>query len=301
MLPLNWFYGPQNPYAKSEKAFVDNYASVARQGTALGIMVDEWQRSKSNAKVGSPLHIDDPFGISGSIKGIIEAKKIDPTFYFAVAWRGEDSIAPLTRQGEPDLLMIESYTHVNKKFPLKWSVDMKGIKKRIDLSRQLGMIENTICWLGHILKPEDYHEGHVLTAEMIEKQIAELRRYAPEMPGVAFYSNSNEELARACDRLARKYFIELAPEILITEPAFNAKLNKPQVTISAEARGKDNRKVVRYRWFIDNRLMAETAEPTWDWQTKGEINGGHFITVHAVDEAFNRAAAQIYVNVQNTK
>ena len=297
MLPLNWFYGPNNPYAKSEQAFIDNYVSGVRQRTAFGIMVDEWQKPNPKAEPGSGLHADDPYAITGSIKGIIEAKKIDPAFYIAVAWRGEESIEPLTRHGLPDMLMIECYTHVNKRFPKHWGLDMDGIKKRIDRAREYGRIEETICWLGHILKPEQYHEGHVLTVEIIEEQIAEIRKYAPEMPGIAFYSNGDEKLARACDRIARKYFIEPAPEILITAPRFNARLDTDQVTITAKANGKDGRKVVRYRWFIDNRLMAETAEPKWDWQTTDEIAGGHFITVHAVDEAFNRAASQIHVNV----
>ncbi len=298
-LQLGWYYGPQNPYIADEQTVIDNYVDTAGKGEAIGLMVDEWQNPNPKADPNSPTHADNPFGITGSIKGIIEAKKIDPTLYIAVAWRGEDSIEPLTKQEQPDLLMIECYTHLVKNFPLKWAMGMEGIKRRIDFARELGMIEQSICWLGQIHKPEEYHPGHVLTAEIIEQQIAELRKYAPEMPGIAFYANTNPELAEDCDRLVRKYFIEPAPEVMITYPSFNAKLDKENVTITAKAKGKDGRKVVRYRWFIDNRLMAETAEPEWKWQLRTEIDGGHFITVHAIDESFNRAASQIHVNVTN--
>ncbi|GIS63690.1 MAG: hypothetical protein CM1200mP2_59150 [Planctomycetaceae bacterium] len=41
--------------------------------------------------------------------------------------------------------------------------------------------------LGHICKSNEYHPGHQLTAEKIDQMIGELRRYAPEMPGIGFY------------------------------------------------------------------------------------------------------------------
>jgi hypothetical protein len=70
------------------------------------------------------------------------------------------------------------------------------------------------------------------------------------------------------------------------------------VTLRAEAKAQEDRQVVRYRWFIDNRLVAETEQPQYVWDLRGERSGSHFVTVHAVDNAFHRAAAQILVNVQ---
>jgi hypothetical protein len=299
-LPLGWFYGPQNPWLKDEQGFVDSYVNAAREaerGGSLGIMVDEWQSPGE----GEPsLNPANPYGITGSIKGMLEARKVNPRFFMVVAWRGEDNIEAAARQGLPDLLAIEAYSHEAKQFPREWGTcgDLTGTKRRIDVARKLGLIEQTIPWLGMILAPQDYHEGDRLTPEMIDQQITELRAYAPEMPGVAFYGNGDPELAEACDRVARKRFVDPAPEVLLVEPAFEAHLTTPHVTLRAEAKAQEDRQVVRYRWFIDNRLVAETEQPQYVWDLRGERSGSHFVTVHAVDNAFHRAAAQILVNVQ---
>lgn len=297
IMPLSWFYGPQNPWLKTEAAFVDSYVNAAR-GPTLGIMVDEWQNPRESKNADSPLSIETPFGISGSVKGIIEAKKTAPSLFIAVAWRGEPSIEPMMQHGLPDLLMIEGYTHVSKKLPrASFEVDMAGIKRRVDYSRKLGAIERTICWLGHIRKPEEYHPEHLLTTDIIDSQIAELRRWAPEMPGIAFYGNSDPQLAEQCDRLARRHFVEPAPDLRIVEPSFQESIATPHATIRVATEAKDNRRVVGYRWFIDNRLVARTEQPHYVWDLRGERSGMHFITVHAVDSGFNRSAAQIVVLV----
>ena len=127
--------------------------------------------------------------------------------------------------------------------------------------------------------------------------ITELRKYAPEMPGIGFYGAGGDELAVECDRLARKHFVDPAPELLITKPRFEDTLLAPHVSIEVEAKPKSDRQVVRYRWFIDNRLVAETNGPRYLWDTRGERPGHHYITVHAVDDAWNRAATQIPVRV----
>ncbi|MBI3920504.1 MAG: Ig-like domain-containing protein [Armatimonadetes bacterium] len=297
-LPLGWFYGPQDPWLKSEQAFVDYYANAARSGQP-GIMVDEWQVPSA----GEPsLDPKNPYGITGSIKGILQAKQVNPAFYILVAWRGEDNIEPATRQGQPDLLAIEAYSHVHRQFPREWGTlgRLDGTKLRIDTARRLGMIERTIPWLGMILAPANYHEGDRLTSEEIERQVAELRAYAPEMPGVAFYENGDAALAEACDRIARKHFIDPAPEVSIVEPVFQSSLVTPHVTVRVEAKPKGGRRVARYRWFIDNRLVAESTPPQFVWDLRGETPGYHFVTVHAVDDGFNRAAAQVLVKIQQT-
>ncbi|MCC6443583.1 MAG: hypothetical protein IT210_09045 [Armatimonadetes bacterium] len=149
-----------------------------------------------------------------------------------------------------------------------------------------------------ILAPGNYHPGDHLTPDMIERQMAEMRAYAPEMPGAAFYASGDPELARACDRLAKKLFVNPAPEVAISEPSFQVLLDTPHAAVCAEAKPKDGRALRRFRWFIDNCLMAETEEPKYAWNLRGEENGIHFITVHAVDSTYNRSAAQIAVDVR---
>ena len=69
------------------------------------------------------------------------------------------------------------------------------------------------------------------------------------------------------------------------------------MTLRAQAEPKGNRAVVRYRWFIDNRLVSETKQPQYRWDLRGDRNGLHLLTVHAIDNGFNRAASQIPVRV----
>ncbi|MEO2032055.1 MAG: hypothetical protein ABGZ35_08210 [Planctomycetaceae bacterium] len=54
-----------------------------------------------------------------------------------------------------------------------------------------------------------------------------------------------------------------------------------------------------YRWFIDNRLVAETEESRYVRDLRGEYPGSHFVTVHAVDDGWNRLSAQIPVRVDD--
>ncbi len=119
------------------------------------------------------------------------------------------------------------------------------------------------------------------------------------MPGIGFYYSGGKELAIECDALARKHFVEPAPDVTIAEPGFQALVTTPHVAVRAEAKAQDGRAIERCRWFVDNRLVAETKQPEYLWDLRGEQNGYHFLTVHVVDEAYNRAAAQILVTVQH--
>ena len=304
LLPINW-HAVFGFGVSCEQDVIDYYVGRAHSGM-LGIMVDEWQRPRTSyagrdIAPGEAMHPDNPWGITGAIKGMIQVKKANPSFYIAVAWRGEESIEPATQVGLPDLLLIESYTHLARKHKKSMGIGMPGIKKRIDAARKLGAIDRTICWLGHIRKagvgPENYHEGHVLTADMVEQQVAELRRYAPEMPGIAFYRNDDPELSGACDRVCRKYFVDAAPNVRLTRPHFQQVITSAHVEVVAEAQTKDDRQIREYRWFVDNRLVQKSVEPVFLWDLRDLANGLHFLTVHAIDTGWNRAAAQVPVTV----
>ncbi len=296
-LTLGWFYGPQDPWLKDEQGFIDYYVNAAKSGT-LGVMVDEWQKAEAGQP---PLEPANPFGITGSIKGILAAKKVNPAFYIAVAWRGEDNIEGATKYGEPDLLMIEAYSHVEKIFPREWGTNgsMGSPKARIDTARRLGMVERTIPWLGMILAKENYHPGEPLTASELERQIVELRKYAPEMPGIAFYANGDPLLADAADRLAYKHFVQPAPDVVIKEPGYQQVIKTPHQIITVKATPKDNRTILKYRWFVDNRLLTETTTPEYIWDVRGESAGMHILTAHAIDSSYNRSATQIPVFVNS--
>ena len=287
ILPLCWFYGPQAPW-KTKEEFLSRYRAVA-EGPAFGITVDEWMKRTVG---GHPA-----YKFEGSIEGMALAKRLDPTLYCAVYWRGEDSIAPLIEQGLPDLLIIEGYTHVDRGRPMSHGINIKGIKRRIDKARKLGAIERTIVMLGHILHSENYHDGHVLTPEILRQEVQDLRAYAPEMPGIAFYMAHDPVLTRAADDACREFFVDPAPEVTIQRPAFQQAVKAGAIEVVAKATPKDGRTIRQYGWFLDNRCVAVTETPVFSADLSGLDAGTHFVTVHAMDDGCNRAAAQVSVRV----
>jgi hypothetical protein len=119
------------------------------------------------------------------------------------------------------------------------------------------------------------------------------------MPGIAFYANGDPQLADAADRLAYKHFVEPAPDIVILEPGYQQVIKTPHQIVTVKATPKDNRTILKYRWFVDNRLVAETTAPEYIWDVRGESAGMHILTAHAIDSRYNRSAAQIPVFVNS--
>jgi hypothetical protein len=284
-LGLQWFFGPQCKYWKTPQAVIDSYEKSANNPTVLGIHIDEWQSKKVHQ-----------MRIKASINGIIAAKKLNPALYTVVYWRGENTIKPLTEYKLPDLLVIEVYSHLRKK--LKWGpIDFKSGKKRLDLAKKYGMIEQTIVLLGEFFPASELKQTWTLKA--LENEVKNYRQIAPEAPGMGIYnSNGDEKMTRAADKYFRKYFVAPAPEVTISAPLMQALITFPHVEIIAKAKSKNSAKVIRYDWFIDNRLVAKTKDNKYIWDVRGVQPGKHFITVHAIDSGWNRGAAQITVTVK---
>jgi len=285
VLDLTWGEGGPIDWLPSQEAWDRYYVGIAAHN--LGYCMHEWHMAADSNEA------------LRAAQAVSRAERTHPRSYSAFYYQGQQTMAELAAKGELDLLIQEGYTHVTKELPMAdFAVGMDGIKGRIDRARKAGAIEKQVVMLGLIAPADKYHPGHELTGDLIEQQIRELRAYAPEMPGIGFYYEGGQELAVQCDALARRYFVDPAPEVMIAEPAFEAMLGTPHVTIRAEATPKGDRRIARYRWFVDARLVAETAEPRYVWDLRGEAPGRHFITVHAVDSGFNRAAAQIPVQAR---
>lgn len=283
-LDLTWGEGSTVDWLPDKQAWERYYIGLAANN--LGFCMHEW-------------HIADPDQCEWAVEAARAAERAHPSCYSAFYFQGQDSMARLAGEGGLDLLITEGYTHVIREFPMAgFQVGMDGIMKRIDAARRGGAIGKHVVMLGHIAAPEQYHPGHELTPAILDEQIAAVRAHAPEMPGIGFYYIAGgEKLAAQADALAGKHFVEPAPEVTITEPAFEAELSTPHVLVKAVATPQGGRTIAQYRWFIDNRLVAETTGPEYLWDLRGESPGRHFVTVHAVDSGFNRAAAQIPVRV----
>ncbi len=227
-----------------------------------------------------------------------EAKRTYPNRLLAYYYRGEPHMAEAAGKGHIDLLIQEGYLSVHKQFPRHFAIGFKGVKARIDVARKHKALSRQIVMLGHICGLDEYHKGRELTAELLDRRIGELRQYAPEMPGIGFYgAGPDPERAVMCDRLVHKHFVAVAPDVELVHPTFGQELSTPHVTLSASAKARGKRKVVRYRWFIDNRWVAETPKPDWIWDLRGEEAGTHVVSVHAIDDSWNRAASQVSVRV----
>jgi len=216
-----------------------------------------------------------------------------------VAWRGEDSLLPLVRADAVDYLLIEAYTNVMKSIQLRDGISVVGVDQRIAKARSWGVSDRTVPWLGHFVPFDQYHPGHALTVEELESQIRHYRKFAPEMPGLAFFGgDANRVLSKAASELASKYFIDLAPEVTIQRPSYGAALTRAPHLIEAEASAKGGRSVAAYKGFIDNNLVYEGSNPAFTWDFTNEAPGTHIITVQAIDSGWNRAAAQIKIVCQ---
>ena len=159
------------------------------------------------------------------------------------------------------------------------------------------MSERTIAMLG--LFPPASKLKQAWTLEDLENEVKKYRQISPEAPGMGIYNTSGDkETTRAADKYFRKYFVAPAPEVTISAPLMQAKITFPHVEIMAKAKAKNSAKIIRYDWFIDNRLVGRTGDNKYIWDTRGVQAGKHFITVHAIDSDWNRAAAQITVNVK---
>lgn len=288
VLDMTWGEGGPIDWLPTDEAWEKYYLGIAASNRAY--CMHEWHMAS------------DTNDAKSAVRAARLAERKHPRCYSAFYYQGQKEMADLAAKGELDLLIQEGYTHVTKELPLAgFTVGMDGIKQRIDIARRTGAIEKHVVMLGHIAPADKYHPGHELTPALLDDQIRQLREYAPEMPGVGFYYEGGRDLALECDRLARKHFIDPAPDVEILAPAFEARLSKtatPHVTIRAAAQPKGERKVEKYRWFIDHRLVAETSTPHYVWDIRGESPGSHFVTVHAIDDGWNRAAAQILVGCE---
>lgn len=294
-LPVFWTSGPQWPDGRSKKEFVDYYLGSIAPYRAF--MIDEWQGPDPTAPAGSPLAIGNPYGIEGAIEGIELARERHPGSLVLIAWRGEDSLLPLVRADAVDYLLIEAYTNVMKSVNLTDGISIAGVDQRIEKARSWGVVDRTVPWLGHFVPDSDYHPGHALTVEELQRQIRHYRAIAPEMPGLAFFGGAaNLALAKAASELAVRYFVAPAPEIRIVSPSDGAILSRAPHLIVARASAREGRSVAEYRGFIDNRLVYDGSNPAFTWDFSGESPGPHTITMQAYDSGWNRAATQIDVH-----
>lgn len=309
ILGLKCLTGPQAKWLSTTEGFLNYYRSGR-----LGIAVDEWQSvddTKKRAGIMDPNHKMGK-NILSAIEALKILKKESPSRFLTVYWRGEDSLRPLAEEGLPDLVIAEGYTRLPR-FP-HWEIGSAPGIRHPEWAKEDGYYERTIILHGTLEPPKMHPEyKRHFTPEAIAEEVRYLREKYPEMPGSGIYceyinprkDQTLEEavqatlpVLKAYEEALEKYFIRPAPDVVITEPFHSEHLTSLKVRIGCKANPKDGRTIRKYKWFIDNRLVKETAEPEWLWDIRPEKAGMHIITVHAIDSGFNRSAAQIPVFIK---
>ena len=122
-----------------------------------------------------------------------------------------------------DLLMLETY--VNYLEPeLKSYYPTESLRQRIDVARKQDVLYHSIITIGihgmATVRP--------LSREDLEDQVRQIKRLAPEMPGLCVYAstkkNPNRDLIFFADHLCGKYYVSpvltvLAEAVQISDPA----------------------------------------------------------------------------------
>lgn len=132
-----------------------------------------------------------------------EFRLYDPKCFIAL-WHIGGNISPeiveAVKDGTIDLLLPERY--------FTYGQPIAQMEKEIAQWRKLGILEKTVVGLGTRKSYAGFAnaEQH---SEFLEQQIALIRRLAPEMPGLAFYSTATlPGVKEKVDQLCRKYFLE---------------------------------------------------------------------------------------------
>ena len=314
VLTLSCKGGPQFDWMDGYETCYNIYSNAR-----LGITIDEWQSVDDSDKRNENYDHDTPMGrrLDASIKALAAVKEQFPNLLLGVYWRGEISLKPLAAKGLPDLVIAEGYTHLPR-FP-QWEIENAESIHHFEWAKEDGYYEQTICLHGAINIPMQYPEyDHHFTPEGLAEEVRVLREKYPEVMGSGLYceisKSDNEEKApwkwnpqeamdvlwpvfEGYERALQRYFIDPAPDVILVSPDYEARLANAKVLLKAEATCKDHRKMLKYRWFVDNRLVAETTGPEYLWDTRDTESGHHVLTVHAIDEGWNRAAAQIPVTL----
>lgn len=142
-------------------------------------------------------------GVQPFFDMLTKLKKKHPDFFIAV-WLAAGitkELKKLVKDGVIDLLIFERYIGVGGDFE-------KSIRGNIKQAREFDCIDKTIIGLGSGAKYANF-ESPQTHADFLEKQIKLIRKEAPEMPGVGFFTSGTlPGVKEQLDEMCYKYFIK---------------------------------------------------------------------------------------------
>jgi hypothetical protein len=164
---------------------------------SAGIALDEWIPPKL------------PKNEEWLAAGLRTGRKTNPDIFIAV-WSTDPTppLIEMVKDGTVDLVIVEGYTHsVLRDESMRWASALR----RTDLFAKAEVMDRTIFSFGHIT-PELSHRKERLTGPELRRQMEELKKRYPAMPGVGFFQSAVpdspelRELVRICDRLSGEFW-----------------------------------------------------------------------------------------------
>lgn len=297
-------------FSKSKQSFLNDF-----QKSTNGVAIDEWQsrgkKTRGDAQA-QGMGANSAKTVDNALDAIREYKQRDPRKILGVYWRGEDSLQELAKYGLPDLVIPEIYTSFTAPSQRKWEIKKIEDVKHFKWAKNDGYYDQVIPLHGCVFAAESFPDNKkTWTRERLEHDIRYVQKNHPSFIGQGLYCSTGGrtekkitdlmKVVKIADEILHDVYVKPAPSTVITSPVFESRLSRksPHVRIKVAASAQDGRKITQYRYFIDNRLIAESTEPELLWDIRGEKNGHHLITVHAVDSGFFRSASQIPVMVMD--
>jgi len=310
ILSLQAVNGPNQKWVNSEEAALRNYTHP------LGIAIDEWNyRDKVfRTTPEKSERSDQGTRVDHSISALRKIRKADPEQFIAVYWRGEECLKELLPDATPDIILPELYT----RFPGHPEWALGDILGHVRWAEHDGFLDRIIPLYGIVYAEGSYPgtKARPSNIESYEAEIQTMRKAYPQIAGAGFFVSKGDSayrkengitveqstkallpIAKELDELVHKYYVEPAPEIQIDEPYFNKIIDAYHIRIVANATPKNDTSIEQYRYFIDNRLVAESKDSSYIFDCRGIENGFHTLTVHVIDSKWNRSAAQIPIRL----
>ncbi|MBQ9335929.1 MAG: hypothetical protein IJS14_01370 [Lentisphaeria bacterium] len=169
-----------------------------------------------------------------------------------------------------DLLMLETY--INYLEPeLKSYYPSESLRQRIDMARKQDVLTHSIITIGihgmATVRP--------LSREDMEDQVRQIKRMAPEMPGLCVYASTkkmqNRDLIFFADHLCGKYYV--APVLTVLAEAV-------QISDPAPVRGS----AVRIRGKVTNVGGMDSGPVTVRFYDGNPANGGKLIGARRIEQ-----------------
>ncbi len=296
--PSGWNWGTQGGSGLDSVEDFYNYLIGKVAAGEYAVCLDEWVGfdAESQKLTRTPEKEKYPGNPKNAMlaEACRRVKQQHPDFFIAAFTHMQsDALIKALRRGWVDLAIVESYPYVAGE--PAWTPELAVW--RLGNAKRAGVMEKTIpaFWIS----PED----ETFTLPWLEKWIKTWREQFPQMPGLAplfpgghdSLDPRTQHLARGCDRLIQKYYLDPAPKIEVLSPSDGEIVTGPFLL-----RVRADKPVARWRLYIGAELVTRKlggGRYEAEFPVLTLPPGPHVVTVQAITADWLRAAEQIEVEV----